>query len=127
MFFENFKNVFIHERQKGRQRQRKKQSREPDAGLEPRTLGSQPELKADTQPAELSRHRLVVFIKVKIDIYGGSPYNSHSTLILFPSLSPQNFCTEGGLYSPSQYHIGISPLAMSSAVLCNGILSYRAL
>ena len=35
-----------------RQRQRAKQAshREPDVGLDPRTLGSHPELKADAQP-----------------------------------------------------------------------------
>ena len=31
-------------------------SREPDAGLNPKTLGSWPELKADTQLTELLRH-----------------------------------------------------------------------
>ena len=31
------------------------QSREPDVGLDPRTLGSGPELKADASPAEPSR------------------------------------------------------------------------
>ena len=44
---------FIHERQRERQRhrQREKQApcREPDAGLNPRTLGSHPEPKADAQ------------------------------------------------------------------------------
>ena len=46
--------LFIHERYRERQRhrQREKQApgREPDAGLHPRTLGSCPESKADTQP-----------------------------------------------------------------------------
>ena len=37
---------------RGRHRQREKQApcREPDVGLDPRTLGSQPEPKADGQP-----------------------------------------------------------------------------
>ena len=40
------------EREKQRQRQREKQPpcREPDAGLDPETMGSYPELKADAQP-----------------------------------------------------------------------------
>ena len=39
-------------REKQRHRQREKQApcRDPDAGLDPRTLGSQPEPKAETQP-----------------------------------------------------------------------------
>ena len=50
-----FKNIYLfsHERHRERQRhrQREKQApcREPDAGLDPRTLGSHPELKAGTQ------------------------------------------------------------------------------
>ena len=46
--------MFIHERHRERQRhkQREKQApcMEPDVGLDPRTLGSGPELKADAQP-----------------------------------------------------------------------------
>ena len=40
------------ERERQRHRQRKKQApcREPDVGLNPRTLGSHPGPKADTQP-----------------------------------------------------------------------------
>ena len=45
--------LFIHERPRERQRHRQREQqapcREPDAGLAPRTLGSQPEQKADTQ------------------------------------------------------------------------------
>ena len=47
------KILFIHERQRERQRrrQREKQAprREPDVGLDPGTLGSGPEPKADFQ------------------------------------------------------------------------------
>ena len=57
MFFGFFvKNLFIHERhrerEKQRHRQREKQAlcREPDEGLYPRTPGSHPEPKSDTQP-----------------------------------------------------------------------------
>ena len=53
IFFLRF-YVFIHERhrEKGRQRQRENQApcREPDVGLNPGTLGSRSEPKADTQP-----------------------------------------------------------------------------
>ena len=49
-----FKILFIHERhrEKQRRRQREKQAPcgEPDVGLDPRTPGSGPEPKADTQP-----------------------------------------------------------------------------
>ena len=38
------------ERQRHRQREKQALCREPDAELDPRTLGSQPELKAATQP-----------------------------------------------------------------------------
>ena len=46
--------LFIHEKNRERQRhrQREKQApcRKPDVGLDPRTPGSPPELKADAQP-----------------------------------------------------------------------------
>ena len=52
-----FKKIFFFyaretESEKQRHRQREKQAppREPDVGLDPRTLGSQPEPKADAQP-----------------------------------------------------------------------------
>ena len=38
------------ERQRHRQREKQAPCREPDVGLDPRTLGSQPELKPDAQP-----------------------------------------------------------------------------
>ena len=38
------------ERQRHRQREKQAPCREPDAGLDPRTLGSHPEPKADAQP-----------------------------------------------------------------------------
>ena len=47
--------LFIHEKHRERERQRHRQREkqalceEPDTGLDPRTLGSHPELKADTQ------------------------------------------------------------------------------
>ena len=46
-----FKILFIHERERQRHRQKEKQApcREPDMGLNPRTPGSRPELKADAQ------------------------------------------------------------------------------
>ena len=55
LFFKRF-YLFIHERDTERAsqrlRQRKKQAacREPNAGLNPRTLGSRPEPKTDAQP-----------------------------------------------------------------------------
>ena len=43
--------LFIHERHRERQRQEKQAPcKEPDMGLDPRTLASCPELKADAQP-----------------------------------------------------------------------------
>ena len=49
-FFKRF-YWFIHARHTQRERQREKQTpcREPDVGLDPRTPGSRPELKADAQ------------------------------------------------------------------------------
>ena len=38
------------ERQRQRQREKQAPGREPDVGLNPETLGSRPELKADAQP-----------------------------------------------------------------------------
>ena len=38
------------EREKHRQREKQASCEKPDVGLDPRTLGSQPEPKADTQP-----------------------------------------------------------------------------
>ena len=49
-----FKDLFIHERHRERQRPRQRGEAgfpgEPDAGLPPRTPGSCPELKADIEP-----------------------------------------------------------------------------
>ena len=51
-----FKNLFIHERhththrQRHGQREKQAPCRETDVGLDPRTPGPQPELKADAQP-----------------------------------------------------------------------------
>ena len=44
--------LFMRDRGRQRHRQREKQApcKEPDVGLDPRTPGSHPELKADTQP-----------------------------------------------------------------------------
>ena len=59
--------LFIHERHRERQRekqapcrQREKQTpcRKPNTGLDPRTLGSRPEPKADTQPLSHPSTRL---------------------------------------------------------------------
>ena len=45
--------LFIHERHRERQRPRRREDqashREPDVGLDPRTQGSHPELKAEAQ------------------------------------------------------------------------------
>ena len=40
----------MRERERYRQREKQAPCREPDAGLDPRTPGSQPEPKADDQP-----------------------------------------------------------------------------
>ena len=48
LFFKDFIYLFMRERERGRDRQREKQApcREPDAGLDPRSPGSHPGLKA---------------------------------------------------------------------------------
>ena len=51
------------ERQRHRQREKQAPCREPDVGLDPRTLGSGPEPKADAQPL---RHTRVPIISIKI-------------------------------------------------------------
>ena len=53
------------EREKQRRRQREKQAPcgEPDAGLDPRTLGSHPQLKADAQPLshpEITSYKILI-------------------------------------------------------------------
>ena len=56
LFFFFFKILFVYscetQREKQRPRQREKQAprREPNVGLDPRTLGSGPDPKADAQP-----------------------------------------------------------------------------
>ena len=58
IFFKDFVYLFMierereKERERQRHRQREKQAprREPDVGLNPRTPGSRPKLKADAQP-----------------------------------------------------------------------------
>ena len=58
------------ERQRHRQREKQAPCREPDVGLDPRTLGSYPGLKADAQP--LLSHLGVpypAFIKQEIKSY----------------------------------------------------------
>ena len=47
-------------------------SREPDAGLDPRTLGPRLELKADAQPSEPLRHPNSCFL-FEDDVFLGSP------------------------------------------------------
>ena len=54
------------ERQKHRQREKQAPCGEPDVGLDPRTLGSPPEQKADAQPL---RHSGVPIIKILIKFY----------------------------------------------------------
>ena len=48
-----FKILFVHERHRERQRDRQREKQapcgEPDGGLDPRTPGSRPELKAEAQ------------------------------------------------------------------------------
>ena len=47
-------------RERHRQRGKQAPQREPDAGLYPRTLGSRPEPKADTQPLSCPNNMLKV-------------------------------------------------------------------
>lgn len=54
LFFKDFIYLFMREREAEGEAGSPK-SREPDAALDPRTLRSQPELKADAQPTEPPR------------------------------------------------------------------------
>ena len=47
-----------------RQREKQAPHREPDAGLDPRTLGSQSEPKADVQPLSHSGIPLIYFLNL---------------------------------------------------------------
>ena len=51
----------VRERQRHRQREKQAPRRKPDVGLDPNTLGSCPELKADTQPLS---HPGIPFFKI---------------------------------------------------------------
>ena len=50
------------ERQRHRQREKQTHNREPDGGLDPRTLGSWPELKVDAQPLNHPGISIYLFI-----------------------------------------------------------------
>ena len=84
-FFKDFIYLFTHERQRERQRQRhrqrKKQApcRKPGAGLDPRTPGSCPEPKADTQPPSHPGITLCYILQVTLP--------EHTNQIRNPSLS----------------------------------------
>ena len=54
------------ERQRHRQREKQAPCREPDAGLHPGTLGSQPEPKADVQPLSHPGAPILDFLKRKV-------------------------------------------------------------
>ena len=72
LFFYDFIYVFVRERvHKQGEWQAEGEagsplSREPDVGLNPRMPGSQPELKADAQLTELSRHPSFLFIQILV-------------------------------------------------------------
>ena len=69
--------VFIHERQRYRQRERQDPCGEPDVGLDPRTPGSGPEPKADAQPLshpDAPMHSILNYIDGKVQ----SKYKSGS-------------------------------------------------
>ena len=52
-------------RQRHRQREKQAPCGEPDVGLDPRTPGSQPELKADAQPLSHPDAPVPVFLKAQ--------------------------------------------------------------
>ena len=60
----------MRERERGRHRQREKQApcRGPDAELESRTPGSQPEPKADAQPLSHPGAPVIFLLIVKSDV-----------------------------------------------------------
>ena len=61
-----FLNLFIHERQRHRQREKQASGREPDVGLDPRTPGSRAEPKADARPLS---HPGAPVVKIKLDTF----------------------------------------------------------
>ena len=74
--------MFIHERQKHRQREKQALHREPDVGLFPKTLGSGPEPKTEAQPLS---HPGVPKIKGYLYIIS-TPRPEH--LLIFSILGP---------------------------------------
>ena len=54
------------ERQRHRQKEKQASHREPDAGLDPRTLGSRPEPKVDAQPLSYPGAPNVYFFKLDL-------------------------------------------------------------
>ena len=53
------------ERQRHRQREKQAPCRKPDVGLDPRTPGSRPELKADAQPLSHPGMQSIINLKKK--------------------------------------------------------------
>ena len=59
----------VRERQRHRQREKQAPCGEPDVGLDPRTLGSPPEPKADTQPLSYPGIQTRLFSNVEFKFY----------------------------------------------------------
>ena len=102
LFFLTF-YLFIHERHKNRQREKEASRREPDVGLNPRTLGSWAEPKADAQPLSpltvflypTSTFELAVWIL---------PLNSLADWTNFVCLRIPKFWTHGSLENYFRWH-----------------------
>ena len=65
------------ERQRHRQREKQTFHRKPGAGLNPRTLGSPPELKADAQPLSHPRVPIPGFINYPSNTHDNHPNQSN--------------------------------------------------
>ena len=76
------------ERQRHRQREKQAPCREPDVGLDPRTPGSCPELKADTQPLSHPGIPRITFVPKFYSLIFLDP------LLPLPSLPKQIKCLE---------------------------------
>ena len=64
------------ERQRHRQREKQAPRAEPNLGLDPRTLGSQPELKADAQPLSHPGIPRLTFLAIILSYSGTQPPKS---------------------------------------------------
>ena len=98
------------ERQRHRQREKQGPCREPDAGLDPRTPGSRPEPKADTQPLSHPGVPLVLLFGGEVGIGEWD-----QMIIRLSSVLPFGKCFILFPLQESRYSVLINILVLSSS------------